>query len=54
MAGLISSVRLEASVRMAVEQKWRLLCEQSLSHNDSPYAFVRLGESVSQFHNVKW
>ncbi len=51
LAGLISSVGLDASVRMAVEQKWRLLCEQSLSHNDSPYAIVRLGESVSQFHN---
>ncbi len=51
LAGLISSVGLEASVRMAVEHKWRLLCEQSLSHNDSPYAIVRLGESVSQFHN---
>ena len=51
LAGLISSVGLDASVRMAVEQKWRLLREQSLSHNDSPYAIVRLGESVSQFHN---
>ncbi len=51
MAGLISSVGLDASVRIAVEQKLRLLCEQSLSHNDSPYAIVRLGEFVSKFHN---
>ncbi len=51
LVGLISSVGLDASVRMAVEKKWRLLREQSLSHNDFPYAIVRLGESVSQFHN---
>ncbi len=40
LAGLISSVGLDASIRIAFEQKWRLLREQSLSHNDSPYAIV--------------
>ena len=49
LAGLISSVGLDASVRMGLEQRWRVLCEQSIT--DSPYRIVKLGESVAQHHN---
>jgi hypothetical protein len=51
LAGLISSVGLEKSVRLALEQNWRVLREQSILRNDSPYSIVRLGEVVAQRHN---
>jgi hypothetical protein len=49
LAGLISSVGLDASVRMRLEQHWRVLREQSST--DSPYRIVKLGELVAQHHN---
>jgi predicted GIY-YIG superfamily endonuclease len=51
LAGLISSVGLDNSVGMALEQKWRVLHKETLSYNDSPYVIVKLGESIAQFHN---
>ena len=51
LAGLISCVELEKNVRLALEQNWRVLREQSILRNDSPYSIVRLGELVAQRHN---
>jgi predicted GIY-YIG superfamily endonuclease len=51
LAGLISCVGLEKNIRLALEQNWRVLREQSILRNDSPYSIVRLGELVAQRHN---
>ncbi len=51
LAGLISCVGLEKNVRLALEQNWRVLQEQSILRNDSLYSIVRLGEVVAQHHN---
>ena len=51
LAGLISCVGLEKNVRLALEQNWRVLQDESIGHNDSPYSIVRLGERVAQQHN---
>jgi hypothetical protein len=49
LTGLISSLGLVRSVRLALEQKWRVLRNQS--NCNSPYAIVKLGELVAQQHN---
>jgi hypothetical protein len=51
LAGFISCVRLEKNARLALEQNWRVLQEQSISRNDTPYSIIRLGELVTQCHN---
>ena len=51
LAGLISCVGLEKNVRLALEQNWRVLRDESIGHNDSPYSIIRLGERVAQQHN---
>jgi hypothetical protein len=49
LAGLISSVGLVRSVRLALERIWRVLHDQS--NYDSQHAIVKLGELVAQQHN---
>jgi predicted GIY-YIG superfamily endonuclease len=51
LAGLISCVGLEKNIRLALEQNWRVLQEQSISRNDTPYSIIRLGELVAQYNN---
>jgi hypothetical protein len=46
LAGLISSVGLVRSVRLVLEQNWRVFHDQS--NYDSPYAIVKVGELVAQ------
>ncbi len=51
LAGPISCVGSETNVRLALELNWRVLKEQSILRNDTPYSIVRLGELVAQRHN---